>query len=393
VKLLVVNHYPVFAGPHNSTLRLAEPLREHGWETLVVLPEEPGNAVERLRDAQVPVMTMPLQRARARLDPALHIRWLAGIRDEVRRLRRVIRSERIDLVIPVGLENPHGALAGRLEGVPVVWQIIGTKMPMAGRCLLMPIVLGLSDVLMTTGTTVARQHPGAISMAERLVPFLPPADVDLFRPDPACGMAARTRLGLDPEAFVVGTVGNLNPQKGHPYFVQAAARLRQVHPNVRFVILGSIHDTHPTARDDLLDQGRELGLEPGKDLIIEAPGDEVAELAAAFDVFWLSSVPRSEGVSTVVIEAMALGQPVVSTDVGGLRDVVHHGRTGYLVPAQDPEAMVAATIPLLEDPELRGRLGVAAREFAVRHGGLDACLAAHLQAFDRARRRRARSHA
>ena len=71
---LFVIHYAQYGGPHNQALRLAGPLRERGWETVVLLPDEEGNAAERLRAAGVETLTVPLGRIRATRSPEPHLR-------------------------------------------------------------------------------------------------------------------------------------------------------------------------------------------------------------------------------------------------------------------------------------------------------------------------------
>jgi glycosyltransferase involved in cell wall biosynthesis len=134
----------------------------------------------------------------------------------------------------------------------------------------------------------------------------------------------------------------------------------------------------------LLDEAESLGLRVGRDLLVVDPGSRVSELAPALDLFWLTSEPRSEGLPTTVEEAMALGIPVVATNVGGLRELVHDEETGSLVPPRDPEALVAATELLLDDPALRRRFGEAARVRAVEEFNLDRCADTHVTAFERA---------
>jgi glycosyltransferase involved in cell wall biosynthesis len=363
------------------------PLEELGFETLALLPG--GSAAQRLREGGVPVYEMPLHRLRASTDPRVHAAMIVRFMPEVNGIRRLIREERIDLVVLAGLENPHAAIAGRMEGRPVIWQLIGTITPMAFRRLMMPLVKRLADVVMTTGQTVARMHPGTAGLGDRLVPFFSPVDVDSFAPDAARRAAARRELGISDDELIVGNVGNINPQKGHRTFVQAAAALRRAHPDVRFVILGESYANHRKYENAVWHEARALGLIPTQNLIIRSPGSRVAELAAAFDIFWLPSVPRSEGVPTVVVEAMALGLPVVSTNVGGVVDIVHQGETGFVVPPLSPRDLARATMGLVEDPELRTRMGAAGRRFAVAECRTEVCAATHVRAFKRALARQA----
>jgi glycosyltransferase involved in cell wall biosynthesis len=379
-RCLFVIHYPVFGGPTNQALRLTPALRSLGWETTVLIPDEPGNAAERLRAAGIQPVEAPLGRMRATADPRRHLRFFGGFPREVRLIRSLIRERQIDLVLLGGLVNPHGAIAGRLERIPVVWQILDTLPPRALRSALMPLVTRLADAVMCTGEAVARAHPGAIGLGERLVLFFPPVDLELFRADPAVRSRARSELGLGPDEFVLGTVGNLTPMKDHDTLVRAAAALHRMHPGTRFVILGSSYEHRGGYADEVLRTAEELGLKPDRDLILRDPGERVAELAQAFDVFWLSSRSRSEGLPTVVGEAMALGLPVVATQVGSVPEAVDGG--GLIVPPSDPEALARAAAQLIEDPSARAAISEEGHRWASERFSVEASADAHIRAFD-----------
>jgi glycosyltransferase involved in cell wall biosynthesis len=394
VRVLYVIHYPFFGGPQNQALRLAGPLASRAVDTTVVLPDEPGNAPERLRAAGIQVVQLPLHRLRAKPDPLLQARFLVRLPGEVAALRRLIREQSVDVVQVGGLVNPHAAIAARLEAVGVVWQLLDTRPPMLLRRLLMPWVIALADIIMTTGVGVARVHPGATGIGSRLVPFYPPVDTSVFKPDPDRRTLARAELGVDPGALLVGTVANLTPQKGLEHFVAVADALYARRPDLRFLILGSAMDTQGTYEATVLQLIEASSVGQAGALHVVDPGVRVAELLSAFDLFMLTSVPRSEGVSTTVLEAMATGIPVVSTDVGALSEVVIDGVTGRLVAPLDDDAMIEAAVALLGDADARARMGVEARRRAVERYDVRICADTHLRAYQlaaaRASRRRRR---
>lgn len=107
----------------------------------------------------------------------------------------------------------------------------------------------------------------------------------------------------------------------------------------------------------------------------------------ALDVFVLTSVRRSEGIPTVVVEAMACGLPIVTTRVGGVAEVVDDGVTGVIVPAGDDVAIVEAVGRLLRKGGLRQEMGQLGRTRCESDFGLKGCADAHLDAYRRAMRR------
>ena len=381
MNVLNVIHYPFFGGPQNQALQTVGPLEARGVNTAVVMPDEPGAAAERLRAAGIDVVLLPLHRLRAVPDPFIQVRFLGSLPREVAALRRLIRDRSIDVVQVGGLVNPHAAIAARLEGVGVVWQLLDTRAPMVLRRLLMPWVVVLADVVMTTGVGVAHAHPGATRLGSRLVPFYPPVDTSVFCPDAARRAAARVELGISPGAILVGTVANLTPQKGLEHFVAVAEWLHAGRPDVRFVILGSAMETHGAYHARIRRMVRESAVGRAGALRIVEPGKRVAELLQSLDVFLLTSVPLSEGVSTTVLEAMATGIPVVSTDVGALSEVVADGVTGRVVAPLDDAAMVAATAVLLDDAETRARMGAEARRRATELYDSEVCADTHVRAY------------
>lgn len=382
MNVLSIIHYPHFGGPHNRNSLMAPYMAEMGIALTIVVPDEPGNAVELLRRRNVPTIPIPLTRMRATKDLRMQLRNFARLPGNVRSIRRLIRSENIDVVLINGLVNPHAAFAARLEKVPVVWQLLDTFPPMILRRVMMPLVLRLSGAIMTSGMAVAAVHPGALSFGNRLISFFPIVNSNRFRPDPAQRAAARKELGLHDSDFVIGNISNINPMKGHGTFVKAAAALKRRHPATRFVILGATSVAHAGYQAELLSEAESLGLSVGNDLIVQDPGTRVPELAPALDVFWLTSEPRSEGLSTVVGEAMALEVPVVAANVGAVSESVADGVTGVLVPPRDVAAFVAVTSELLDDPQRRQEMGHEGRRRAQRLYSPEACAQLHRTAFE-----------
>ncbi len=151
---------------------------------------------------------------------------------------------------------------------------------------------------------------------------------------------------------MVGTVASFKRHKGHRHLLEAADRVRREVPEVRFVLVG-----HGPLEGAIRRQARELALD--ETLVLAGYREDAAAVAATFDVFALSSV--YEGLSIALMEAMALGKPVVVTEVGGLPEVVEHGKQGLVVRSADAPALADGILELLGDAGLRRRLGEGGR--------------------------------
>jgi glycosyltransferase involved in cell wall biosynthesis len=386
MKVLYVIHYPVFGGPHNEALRLARPLLERGWETIVLLPDEPGNAAERLATEGIEVVRGPLHRVRAGVDPRLHLRLALGLAPEVASIRRLLRERQIDLVLIGGLLNPHAGIAGVLEKVPVVWQVVDTRAPRLLRRAFMPLVSRLADAVMFNGRSLIRSHvPGGVLDIPYAV-YPAPVDTSRFEGDDDARREVRESLGVPDQGSLIGTVANLNPQKGLEYFIRAAAIIHAAEPDTWFAVVGAYHETHQDYAHRLEAAARQSGI-PRTQFIFTGDRDDAERFYAAMDVKLITSVRRSEGTTTTAAEAMACGVPVVATDVGAVSEVVDEGVTGFLVSPEDSSAIAERTLMLIRDPALRAEMGAAGRKRAVEHFDVNVCVERYVRTFSLARRR------
>ena len=157
---------------------------------------------------------------------------------------------------------------------------------------------------------------------------------------------------LPHHAPVVGNIAALVPHKGQQHLVGAAHLVVQQMPDARFIILGE-----GELRDSLERQVRDHHLE--KHVLLPGFRTDVIGCLKGFDVFVLCSL--TEGLGTSLLDAMAAAKPIVATTAGGIPEVVEDGVTGFLVPPRDDQALAAAILRLLGDPDLRARMGQAGR--------------------------------
>jgi glycosyltransferase involved in cell wall biosynthesis len=182
----------------------------------------------------------------------------------------------------------------------------------------------------------------------------------------------------DPDGELVGTVANINPDKGIDLFVEACGRLA-ARTNLNFVVVGAEHDTHRGYAAAARDRAEELGI--AQRLAFVGEQSDVAGWMRRMDVFVISS--RREGTTTTAIEAMASGLPIVATNVGAIHEVIEEGRTGHLVVPDDPAALATCIADLLDDPARRVMLGSEARLVFQQRFATAGLLASRLAAYSR----------
>jgi glycosyltransferase involved in cell wall biosynthesis len=197
------------------------------------------------------------------------------------------------------------------------------------------------------------------SRAETVLNGIP---VDRFQITAPRRLAAREKLGIDNDAFVLGCVGRLVGLKNHALLIDLLPDLLRIQPRLKLVIVG-YGELHAA----LNQQAASLGV--SDHVVITGQRSDVADLLPGFDVFALPSL--TEGLSIALLEACASGLPILASAVGGNPEIVHHNSTGLLVPAADPVATAAAIRMLINDEELRTRLGQSAQEWVRANASTD----------------------
>ncbi len=152
----------------------------------------------------------------------------------------------------------------------------------------------------------------------------------------------RRELGVESGTPLIGIVGRLVPIKNHDLFLSAAAQVAQALPNAYFVVVGD-----GERRAELELAASTLGL--ARQIAFTGWRRDLPALYADLDLVVLTS--RNEGTPVSLIEAMAAGVPVVATSVGGVPDLLAHGEFGALVPSEDSEALSAAIVTALTQPD------------------------------------------
>ena len=281
----------------------------------------------------------------------------------IRRLCQVIREFKPDVIhTQTSKAGIVGRLAARLAGVPVVIHTahafpFHAYLPWPVKWAYIWIerwVASWTDLLMVDTESVRMDglRQRIVQDVSRIVTV--PMGVDLTRFSPSLGGPGTLRdaLGLGGQALVVGTVARLVPDKGLECFLRMAAIIRAQRTDVKFLIVGE-----GPLRQSLEPLAESIGI--GPDVVFAGHRTDVPEMMQAMDLFVLPT--RREGFGVVFAEAMAMGKATVGSDIGPIAEVLEDGVTGYLAPADNPEAFAARTLELLNDDAKRRTFGEAGR--------------------------------
>lgn len=345
-------------GTEHATLRIAMAVRQGGFHSIAFCRDDAPDVHAFFRQAGIE--TIPYGHTEISFR-----RPVPYLRSAFALSRQLVRSK-VDLLHCADLDaGVEAAFAGRMARVPVLCHVRNpcTEMTRRDR-LLLSAVSTFVFVSRDTWTTFALRV--APARGRVLYDGMPTST----EPASDVGAEVRRELSLSSSARVVGMTARVAPQKDYLTLARAAARVLAAVPDARFVIAGdhssqAVHREHyALVRTEL----ERLGVEDA--FLFTGFRTDVARLMRAFDVFVLST--HFEGLPLVVLEAMAMGLPVVATAVNGIPEVIDSDDVGLLAPHEDDVTLARQLIALLTDPARAARIGAAGRDVVARRFGTDA---------------------
>jgi glycosyltransferase involved in cell wall biosynthesis len=332
------------AGGQLVALQLARALRARGDDALFVTPAR--GAFTKLAEAEG---------FRARRADVARLHRVRGMLA----LSQLLHDEHVDLLHThtLAAANTHGRLAAQLARVRVVSHL---HIENSFRAATRPLLRGADN-------RTARRCKALIAVSEDTRRAYErqgyPRRIEVIYNGVELGGRARSglraELGIPDGAPLVGEIGRLCDVKGQKELIQALADV----PTARVVLVGADVEQNGDFRQELERTAERLGVRDR--VVFTGPREDARDVLAEVDVVALPS--WTEGLPLVVLEAMAQRRPVVATPVGGTPEVVVDGETGVLVPPRDPGALAAALRRLLDDADLRRRMGDAGYERVREH--------------------------
>jgi glycosyltransferase involved in cell wall biosynthesis len=350
LSILLFGTQMAIGGAQRVLLDQARWFREHGHlVTAVFFYDKEG-----LHSAWQEAMGMPLLTMTRLRDQGVFSKARALVQGLVR-LWSLLRREHFDVIetftydsnllalplawlagVPVRIATHHGMI----EGFPRRLERLHSWL----------VNVGVATILVSVSTKALEQAARSGAKRERMIVI--PNGIVTASSDHSGGNGIRHELGLAQEDVLLLSVGRLVYQKGHEFLVGAMPAILGRHPRAKAVICGE-----GALRGALQAQIAELRLENSVFLTGNRP--DIQGFFNAADIFVLPS--RWEGLPVALLEAMAVGLPVVATHVEGVEEVVQNRSQGLLVPPGNAEALATALIELIGRGEGRRRMGEAAR--------------------------------
>lgn len=341
-------------GSERQIVELVKGLDKARYRLSICCMTEHGPLAAEVEALGVPVQVFDLYLIYGKFNPLSYILLLRNTWRLVRYFRRLKPN-----IVHAYLYTAYlfGVVCARLAGVPVT---IASRRSLGyfkdekpWKQWMENLVNRWTDVVLVNAQAVKKDVLARERIDPRKIELIyNGVDVASFAAE---GDIAQTRreLGLEPQALVIGMVANLIHYKGHKEIIEAARRVKDRFPGVRFVFVGR----DGGMLDTLKTQVAQCGVE--KEILFLGSRQDIPALLRVFDIQVLASY--EEGFSNVILEGMAAGKPIVATDVGGNGEAIVDGETGILVKPRDPAGLAEAIVRLLGDADLRQRMGKAGR--------------------------------
>lgn len=345
-------------GAQENTLLTVEGLQQiPGFEVELLSGTDDGSEGDLLPRARcaVPVLIVPeLFRA---ISPVHDLKAFV-------QTYRLIRRGRYHIVhTHMSKAGVIGRWAAKLAGTPIIVHTLHSLVfhpyqpwiVNRGWRLIKKICAPITDFYISVSSRIADAAVEAgIAPAQRIRTIYSGMELDWFLRHPCDQAAARKRWQIPADAPVAGMIARLFPLKGHRELLAAAPELVRRHPEIRFLLIGD-----GSLRAELEAEIRRLGLERNFILAGMLDREEIPDAIAAMDLLVHTSL--REGLARVLVQALAMRRPCVAFNLDGAPEVVLDGETGFLVEPADKAGLVSAVSRLVENPDLRRRLGEAGR--------------------------------
>lgn len=361
-----------YGGPQARITRVAECLKANeGIDTLIIAPaQESERFSSEAGERDIPIHTLNMRRLSR--SPRSIIKYFATFAKEVCVLCKLMKKVNADLVHCNNTRQYKGVVAAKLSGKKVIWHLQDTSNPKLIKALFF-LLAPLADSFIVAGKRVGeyylknpflRHNPAKTIQAPVQTGYFNPAECD---PDPR--MAA-------PSGLNIVSVGNINPIKGYEYFIEAAAILSKIDKNLNFWIVGKNYKNQIKYFQKLQRLTQDKGLDNFR---FYGPSSEVRTVLKAADIYVCSSIAEASPIS--VWEAMSMKKAIVSTDVGDVKRFVKNDDSGFIVPIRDSKALADRIKMLIQDANLREKLGERARSIAIESLDISICAKRHMEIY------------
>ena len=346
--LFFIDYLHGFGGTERFLFNLVTRLNHDLFNCMVCPFSFNQYALKIFRDAGIHVEPIPVTR----------IYGLSAFK-QASKIRSLIRKYNIDMVQTFNIDSDiYGTIIARFSGVPV---IISSRRDLGTyrkkRHLMVSKVINkyVSHFLAVCDAVARRLSEREKIAAKQITTIYNGFDfADLAKVDQQRVAELRKRFNIGSSAFVIGNVSHFRPEKGYHIFFAAIRKVRPSIPGLRVIAVGAGEPLFSEFKNEMEKEGLE------KCVFLTGYVPNVLDYLSVMDICCLTPV-SNEGFSNALLEQMAMGIPVIATDVGGNREAIVHGESGLIIPPNDVNALADAIMNLYKNKKLGKSFGENAK--------------------------------
>ena len=366
MKICSIAEAGTYGGPARRINEIANALKRFNISTHIVYPI---NDSERfaIEMKKLKLLSTPLYLNRLTKEKKILIRYVLFFFYEIFLMYKLFSKQRFDLVQVNGSQQFKGAIAAKLTKTPIVWVLEDTMMDSIIKKICHQLIHHLASGIIVVGSKVHDYYISGTKLEIKpCIEIHPPVDTKVFNPK---DVPLLNNLNIQGKTIIT-TVTGINPTKGLEYFVEMAALLLKKNSNLQFLIAGE----KVSSQTRYYKQIKKLiySKQIQENIVFLGLIEEIPSLLKSSDIFVCTSI--SESGPMAVWEAMAMEKPVVTTDVGAVKNYILDGQSGYIVPIKNSKELSNKVNYLLNNPQKRKSIGKQARKVAEQN--LDILIAA-----------------
>ncbi len=337
----------MLGGGQRSLLLLLERLGRNKFTPFLACPSE-GDLVQKAQKLGVETTIIKMRRIKS-----LNIFSTVAT---VLKFKELIKKKNIDLI---HTDSPRQAFytgrAANVTGIPLIWHV---RVSTPEKASFEKYLFNQAHKVIAVSEAASQRFEGFPHSQEKVVVIPNGVDLTEFAQKPA-DKRLKQELDIQEDEILVGTLGQLIPGKGQEILLKAASLVLKHIPQVKFMVVG---DGNRAYRERLEELSKSLGL--SGTIVFMGFREDIPRIMNALDIVILPSTTHLEGLSRVIIEAMASSKPVIATDSGGNPEAVKDEITGFLVPPENPNRLAESILTLIKDKTKRKQMGEAGRKRA-----------------------------
>ena len=337
----------MLGGGQRSLLLLLERLNRKKFMPFLVCPYE-GSFIQKAEKLDIETTLIKMRRIKS-----VNVFSTAAT---VFKFKELLKKKNIDLI---HADSPRQAFyagrAARVTGTPLIWHV---RVSTPEKRSFEKYLFNHAHKVIAVSKAASQRFDGFPLVQEKVVVIPNGVDLTEFvqeQPD----RKLKEEFNVEEEEILVGTLGQLIPGKGQEVLLKAASLVSKQLPQVKFMVVG---DGNRAYREKLEELSKKLGL--SETIVFTGFREDIPRIMNTLDIVVLPSTTHLEGLSRVIIEAMASSKPVIATNSGENPEAVEDGATGLLVPPEDPNRLAESILILIKDKTKRKQMGEAGRKRA-----------------------------